>query len=204
MTEGSAISVDLQNMDDTTLVRLSLEDKGTFYYLVKRYESKLLRYINRLTNIRAEEAEDILQDVFIKVYRNLNGFDQSLSFSSWIYRIAHNEIINYYHRNKRRAAATASDENVDEFRSLSEIINEDPDSHEQFIERERALKIREILNELPEKYREALILFFLEEMSYNEISDILRKPPGTVATLINRGKKKFKKIARQHNLIGEE
>jgi RNA polymerase sigma-70 factor (ECF subfamily) len=188
-------------MDDIRLVQLSLENKEAFYYLVKRYEDKLLRYINRLTNIHTDEAEDILQDIFIKVYRNLNGFDQNLSFSSWIYRIAHNEIINHYHRNKRRLAMTVSEGNQDELNSLTEIINEDPNSHEQLIAQENALKIRDILDELPEKYREVLILFFLEEMSYNEISDVLRKPPGTIATLINRGKKKFKKIALKNNLI---
>ena len=188
-------------MDDIRLVQLSLENKEAFYYLVKRYEAKLLRYINRLTNIHTDEAEDILQDIFIKVYRNLNGFDQNLSFSSWIYRIAHHEIINHYHRNKRRISMTTSEESQDELNSLTEIINDDPDSYEQLIAMENALKIREILDELPEKYKEVLILFFLEEMSYNEISDVLRKPPGTIATLINRGKKKFKKIALKNNLI---
>ncbi len=202
--EGTDISTDFQKTNDVGLVRLSLQDKEAFYYLVRRYENKLMRYIKRLTNIRDEEAEDILQDIFIKVYRNLNGFDQNLSFSSWIYRIAHNEIINYYHRNKRRLKSTVSEESGEELNSLTEIITDDPDSHEQLIAREKEIKIRQILDKLPEKYREALILFFLEEMSYNEISDVLRKPPGTIATLINRGKKKFKKIAMEDNLFNDD
>jgi len=199
--EGKLISENFQNMTDIQLVQVSLQNRDAFYYLVKKYESKLKRYINRLASISSDEAEDILQDIFIKVYRNLNGFDQNLSFSSWIYRIAHNEIINHYHRNKKRISMTVSEEEQDEFKNLTEIINDEPDSHEQLIVKENAVKIRRILAELPEKYREVLILFFLEEMSYNEISDVLRKPPGTIATLINRGKKKFKKIAMKNNLI---
>lgn len=96
---------------------------------------------------------------------------------------------------------TVSDDEQDEFKNLTDIINDEPDSHEQLIIKENAVKVRWVLAELPEKYREVLILFFLEEMSYNEISDVLRKPSGTIATLINRGKKKFKKIAMKNNII---
>ncbi|MFH1582108.1 MAG: sigma-70 family RNA polymerase sigma factor [Pseudomonadota bacterium] len=97
---------DYENMPDEQLVQLSLKDQGCFYYLMKRYEIKILRYIKRLTTASQEEAEDIIQEVFIKVYRNLNGFNQKLKFSSWIYRIAHNEIINQYRKTKLRLAIT--------------------------------------------------------------------------------------------------
>ena len=80
-------------MPDEQLVQLSLNNQDYFYYLMKRYEIKLLRYIKRLTTVSPEEAKDIIQEIFIKVYRNLNGFNPKLKFSSWIYRIAHNEII---------------------------------------------------------------------------------------------------------------
>jgi RNA polymerase sigma-70 factor (ECF subfamily) len=188
-------------MNDVELVRLSLENKENFYYLIERYQQRLERYIHRLTNIGFDEAQDILQDIFIKAYRNLNGFDQNLSFSSWIYRIAHNEIINYYYRNKKRIQLTVSENNKDDIIHLSELINDDPDSHEQLIAEERGNEIRQLLAQLPKKYSEVLILYFLEELSYNEISDVLRKPPGTVATLINRGKAKFKKLANRSSLL---
>ena len=81
-----------ENLSDLQLVKLSLKDHQNFRYLVERYEPLLLRYMRRIANVSKEEAEDLLQEIFIKVYKNLNGFDQKLKFSSWIYRIAHNEI----------------------------------------------------------------------------------------------------------------
>ena len=89
---------------DEELVNLTLKDQEVFAYLIERYESKLLRYIIRISGVSWEEAEDILQEAFIKAYRNLNSFDQSLSFSSWVYRITRNQAISAYRRNKIREA----------------------------------------------------------------------------------------------------
>src|SRR5665648_188700 len=84
---------DCSNMTDNELVKLSLDNPDHFFCLTKRYESKLLRYIMRISKFSHEDAEDVLQDVFIKTYYNLNEFDSELKFSSWIYRIAHNQTI---------------------------------------------------------------------------------------------------------------
>ena len=189
-----------ENKSDLELVQLSLENKENFYYLIKRYELKLSRYIRRLTNVSQEESEDILQDIFIKLYRNLNGFNQNLKFSSWIYRIAHNEIINHYHKNKSRSKMFNLNLDNNDIYNLDEFISVTDDIDNQLISHENAEKIREVLSKLPNKYSEVLILRYLEEKKYDEISDILRKPPGTVATLINRAKFKFKKVALRHNL----
>ncbi len=185
---------------DSQLVKASLSDKKNFYYLIKRYEERLLRYIHRLTNVNEAEAEDILQEIFIKVYRNLNDFDQELSFSNWIYRIAHNEIINHYHKNKRRKELENFDDDGDAFNQLLGVISDEPDGYQSYIRKEQEQAIHQALNELAPKYREVLILYYLEELSYSDISDILHKPPGTVATLLNRAKAKFKKIATKYQL----
>lgn len=190
-----------ENMSDLELVQLSLENKENFYYLIKRYELKIFHYIRRLTNVSQEEREDILQDIFIKVYRNLNGFNPNLKFSSWIYRIAHNEIINHYHKNKSRLKAFSLNLDNNDVYRLDELISDTDDIFNYLITHENADKIREVLAKLPNKYREILMLRYLEEKKYDEISDILCKPPGTVATLINRAKSKFKKIAKHHNLM---
>ncbi|MDD5489902.1 MAG: sigma-70 family RNA polymerase sigma factor, partial [Candidatus Moranbacteria bacterium] len=76
---------------DEEMVALTLKNQDYFACLVERYEPKLMRYIRRISAATQEDAEDLLQDVFVKVYRNLNDFDQKLKFSSWIYRIAHNQ-----------------------------------------------------------------------------------------------------------------
>ncbi len=187
-------------MSDEQLVQLSLKDQNSFYYLIERYEPKILRYIKRITNISPEESEDLLQEIFIKVYRNLNRFNRKLKFSSWVYRIAHNEIINQYRKKKSYSATIDSFAENDDTDYLAGFIGEALDIDNDYISRENAEKVRAALAKLPDKYREVLILRYFEDQSYREISDILRKPAGTVATLINRAKSKFRKIAKQHQL----
>jgi len=202
MKENSTVSK-IENLTDEELVHLSLENKEYFYYLIKRYEKKLQRYINRISDITISESEDILQDIFIKTYFNLNGFNQKLKFSSWIYRIAHNQIINYYHKNKSRLQKPHVYLSNIDISNLSHSIKNENHPYQDFVTREKVEKIRELLEKLPRKYREVLILRYLEGKKYTEISDILRKSPGTVATLINRAKSKFKKLIKNYWLKGE-
>lgn len=187
-----------ESKSDEELVQLSIADVDAFYFLIKRYEPKILRYISRLTGGKQDKAEDILQEIFIKVYRNLNSFNPKLKFSSWVYRIAHNEIINQYRKDKPRSGTVSLDD-TDEI-DLSTKLIYDEDIHNTYVHGETAETVKKALEELPLKYREVLFLRFFEDKDYKEISDILRKPPGTVAALLNRAKSKFKKIARQYQL----
>ncbi|MBW2011140.1 MAG: RNA polymerase sigma factor [Deltaproteobacteria bacterium] len=190
-----------KSLTDEQLVPLSLKDEKSFYCLMKRYEAKILRYIKQIANINQEESEDILQEILIKVYKNLNGFNPKLSFSSWIYRIAHNEVINNYRKNKSHSKTISLDMGNDD-NGLTELIYDTFDIHEKYISKEKTETIRTALAELPDKYREILILRYFEDQSYKEISDILRKPQGTIATLVNRAKSKFKKLAVKYELSG--
>jgi RNA polymerase sigma-70 factor (ECF subfamily) len=199
MTENSIYNK-IEELSDVELMQLSLKKKDCFYYLIKRYEQKITLYIKRLTIINKEDLEDLLQDIFIKVYCNLNGFNQDLKFSTWIYRIAHNEVINYFRKNKAGLKMAPSNFNPKDICHLSELIIDTNNPHEDFISQEKADKIGKVLAMLPNKYREVLVLFYFEENKYEEISDILRKSPGTVATMINRAKSKFLQIAKEINL----
>ena len=189
-----------ETMSDLQLVQLTLKNPDDYLYLIERYELKLTRYIHRVTIVTQEEAEDLLQEIFIKVYRNLNGFNQKLKFSSWIYRIAHNEVLNYvYKRGTIPRMIQIDDPDVNSPSVLGEMLsgeNAASDSESK----EMHERMMHALMELPLKCREVLVLRFFEDKSYDEISDILRKPSGTVASLINRAKKKFRKIAREHQL----
>ena len=189
-----------EQVTDEALVKRSLQHEDAFYSLMKRYEPVLLRYINRMTKVSKEEAEDLLQEIFIKVYQNLNGFDSNLKFSTWVYRIAHNEIISHYRKNKQDRFTVELDADDKEVRSLSVFLTDTLNIESQFMNREKSNAVRKALGELPQKYQDILVLHYFEDLSYSEISDILRKPPGTVATLLNRARAKFKKIAEQHKL----
>lgn len=190
------------NLTDGQLLELSLRDEDAFYWLMKRYEPKLKRYIKRITTISREDSEDLLQEIFVKIYRNLNGFDPDQKFSSWVYRIARNEIIGYHRKQKRRAPLMAVGVNATDDSGLDVFLSDTLDVQEIYLSLENRRKVRVALSKLPPKYGEILVLRYFEEMSYREIGEILRKPMGSVATLINRAKAKFKKIARRHQLDG--
>jgi RNA polymerase sigma-70 factor, ECF subfamily len=183
-------------ISDSDLVKLTLEDQNNFSYLIERYEGKLRRYIYRLTNISDEEAEDILQNIFIKVYLNINSFDGKLKFSSWIYRIAHNEIIDNFRRLKSRPQLIAVDISDSKLIGLANEI----DLFEEVATTLKVEKIKKAISGLNLKYREILILRFLEEKDYQEIADIIKKPLGTVASRVNKAKKELQKSLQDKNI----
>lgn len=137
----------------------------------------------------------MLQEIFLLVYKNLREVDPSLSFSSWIYRITHNYVRSHFRMTQARP------QTVDLAPAIIESISSDLDiatSVDQSILKE---KIRAALYAIDEKYRSVLILKFLEQKDYEEISDILKKPSGTIGTLIHRAKKKLKEELQQENLV---
>ncbi len=182
------------HLSDEMLVIECKKDPKHFAVLVERYVPKLTHYIKRRSSATTDDIDDLLQNIFIKVYRNLNGYDTSLLFSSWIYRISHNEMIDWYRKEKRRATLSLDDENHDIVSKL--IAEEDVAAH--FSNEEQKQYIISTLNTLDEKYREILLLRFFEEKSYEEIADILKIPTGTVAVRINRAKKQLQQSLTQY------
>ena len=179
---------------DEELAILTAENQAYFLCIMKKYEIPLSRYVRRISNFSKEEIEDILQEVFIKVYQNINDFDGSLKFSSWIYRITHNHVISKFRKFKSKPEGAILEITESEFNNISSEFD---------ISKELDAKINKenisvILASIDQKYREVLVLKFLEERDYKEISDIIKKPMGTVATLISRAKKRFReKIEEQ-------
>ena len=171
---------------DEEIVRRTIADKDAFAQLISRYEAKLGRYLERLGMGVREDREDILQNVFIKAYRNLNSFDPALSFSSWIYRIAHNEAMSFFRARRARPQVVLSEDS--EF-LMSELRDEHADSAGAAERRLSREELSRALAVIDSHYREVLILRFFDDRSYTEISDILQVPLGTVSTLIYRAKR---------------
>lgn len=178
-------------LSDLEIVRMALSDVDYFACLYDRYESRLLRYINTLVSVSHEDAADILQDSFIKVWRNLNAFDTDMKVSSWVYRIVHNETISFGRKRKsygKDRQVDLADDVIEEISNDTEELNED--------DKDLADKLtHELLEQLPFKYKTVLILKFIEGMRYEDISDILKIPEGTVAIQISRAKKMFSALA---------
>lgn len=181
-------NANFEDKTDEELASLVIQDQAVFLHIMKRYQTKLLFYIKRISGLSNEEAEDVLQDVFIKVYQNINDFDADLKFSSWIYRIAHNQAISNFRKIQARPQNAGIDMDDDTLIGLAADLDIENEINNQFLRK----NISQVLNNLDKKYQEVLVLKFFEEKDYKEISDILKKPMGTVASLMNRAKQKFR------------
>ncbi len=162
-------------------------DLEKFGVLVERYEGKMKRYASRFL-FRYTDKEDLVQEVFLKVFENIQGFDAGRSFSAWLYRIAHNEFINAIKKREKNPlpffdADTLFPHPVAKERA-DDSIN---DNHLRE-------SLDKILGELDTKYREPVILHYFEGMSYKEIGEILKLPVATVGVRIMRGKDIAKKL----------
>lgn len=179
-----------QNLGDSELVALSLKDSRYFYCLMKRYEDKLKRYVGRFTYLAPEDIADVVEESFIKAYQHLNDCDCDLRFSSWLYRIVHNQAINFIKRH-HQSTRIAIQESDDEFVAW---LTADVDIEKETIASHFSDYFKTLLDKLKPEYKEVLVLKFYEDKDYREISDILQKPMGTVATLLSRAKIQFKQI----------
>jgi RNA polymerase sigma-70 factor, ECF subfamily len=177
---------DYQKLSDEELVALvRSQDKELYTHILSRYQSKLLRYANYLTGDKAKSS-DIVQNTFIKAYINLNSFNTRKKFSSWIYRIAHNEAMNAI---KKHQHETPLLEDID--------FDSGIDLEDNLIKKELKTRAKNCLKKLSLIYKEPLTLYFLQDKSYEEISDILRLPINTIGTRIRRAKIALKKICQK-------
>lgn len=170
----------LESLTDTDLVKQAQTSQAAFKVLVDRHWRRLYAFVKRLYFFEHEEVQDILQEAFIKIYRNLNGFNESFAFSTWAYQITRNCAIDAL-RKKRIQPQTAVLEE-EEWERLLVATDESVKDGLHLEEVKRAILA------LPLNYREAFTLFYLEEKTYEEMIDILKKPKGTIASLINRAK----------------
>lgn len=173
--------------DEAIAKRVQEGDVESFGVLMERYEPKLMRYARKFL-IEAQDAEDQVQNVFLKAYTNIHSFDVTRQFSSWLYRVAHNQFINYIAKRQRQPISFFSPDTV--FPHL--FAKETADSGVR--EEEIRNSLDTCLDKLDAKYREILILYFYEELSYAEIADVLHIPTSTVGVRLNRAKAAIKKI----------
>lgn len=166
-------------------------DAESFGILMERYEPKLTRYARRFV-ADPDRITDLVQDVFIKAYTNIQSFDASRAFSPWIYRIAHNEFVNAV---KKRVSEKLFALDFDLILpQLAAPESTDSESHR----REEKEMLEKCLDQIPAKYREPLVLYYFEEMEYKEISEIMQIPTNTVGVRLQRGKVILKKIISEN------
>ena len=160
-----------------------------FRPLMERHQQSIFGYLYRLLNRDRDTAQDLTQTVFLKAYQSLASFDRSRPFPPWLYRIAHNEAANHLRSLSRRGETGIEDTAWGE---LAAPANSSPEAI-QSKEDDRRMVTR-ALGKIKPKYREALMLYYYEEKSYEEIAEILNKNISTVGTLIRRARHQMQTI----------
>lgn len=182
---------EIDTTTDDDLVKLVIEDKDCFGILIRRYEGKITTYVRRIGGGSDESVEDVVQNVFIKAYINIQSFHYGQKFSSWLYGIAHNECIDYWRKNKKHTIIS-----LDDNQELASVLASGEDIEVDLFRKEDREQVRALLNQLPLKFKEVLILRYLEDKDYQEISDIVKKPVATVGTLLHRAKSQLRSLIK--------
>jgi RNA polymerase sigma-70 factor, ECF subfamily len=167
---------------DSDPVRLRRGDPDAFDALLARYENRLYRYLLRLS-ANPTVAEDLFQETWLKVIMRIHRYDERRPFEPWLFSVARNLAIDHL----RKTSPESLDEPSESGETrLARLGADEPDSLERLLERERRSLLERKLEELPALYREALSLRFEEEMSFEEIAEILAAPVSTVKSRVQR------------------
>ncbi len=156
---------------------------GHFAQLVDRYKDKAMTLAIRMLRNK-EDAEEVVQDSFIRVFKSLNKFEGAAKFSTWFYRIVYNACLTKIGRRK------------DEFQRLNSLDGDEreledmagPSSHAVLESKDLFFFVRKALEEMPERYNSVLSLFYFQELSYQEICEVTRLPLGTVKAHLFRAR----------------
>ncbi|MEK7727589.1 MAG: sigma-70 family RNA polymerase sigma factor [candidate division KSB1 bacterium] len=169
--------------DQQLIARVCAGEREVFAQLVERYKARIFHTALRMLRHR-EEAEEAAQDVFVRAYRGLPKFREEASFSTWIFRICYNVCLSYLERKKMPRADLAE---------VESFLMPEEDTPERLFENQEFQKLFErAMATLPPKQSSALILFHAQQLSYNEIAEIMAEPVGNVKTHLYRGRAKLR------------
>ena len=183
---------------EATLIKLALDgDQDAYREILERFRGPIYSVIYRMVRNRPQ-TEDLVQETFIKAFASLETFNEEYAFSTWLYKIAINNCIDYFR--KKRLSTFPIDKPIQS--KDGEFQREFPDltasPERKLLSQEKSTIIEEAIASLPEKYRISIILRHSEDKSYEEISEILDIPLGTVKARIFRAREMLKKKLRQH------
>lgn len=180
---------DLAAVSDEELVRKAKEDdERAFGELVSRYESKVYSLALRMVR-NPEDAEDVLQDTFLRAYRGIKSFQGASTFSTWIYRITANSALM---RLRKKQLPTVSIDNQDERETPVNIADFSPGPVEQLLNQELQHEMEEAIQSLPPEFRQVFVLRDLEELSNAEVADILDLSVAAVKSRLHRARLKIR------------
>ncbi len=180
-------------LKDEELVAAILKGReDRFVELVERYQGRLVNYLYRLLR-NLDEAHDMAQEVFIKIYQALEGFDPRYRFSTWLFRVAQNAAIDHIRKRRLKLVTIHRPDPETGERQDWEFPSPERGPYGHLRNRERGGAIQEAIDSLPWEYRELILLRHFGEMSYDEIAKLKEMPLGTVKNKLFRGRQMLKK-----------
>lgn len=155
--------------------------------LLPRYRDKVFRLCFSMLRDRAQ-AEDVTQDIFLRIWRALPGYGAQAALSTWIYAISKNACLSEL---RKRKPTVSIDQNEDEYSAeVAALAAPDPDDS-------ATVSVSQVLDKLPERYRQAVTLFYMEDRSYEQTAESLGLPLGTVKALLHRARKRLIELTRE-------
>lgn len=182
----------MKRANNLLIQRALAGDQKAYEDLLKRYQKGIYNLIYQMVRNK-EEAEDLVQEAFIKAFNSLHTYNDDYAFSTWLYKIAFNNCIDAIRKKKLKTLSLNKPLKLREGEVQQEIRDESHTPEGDFLFAEKRRLIQEIIQSLPERYREAIILRHREERSYEEIGQILNIPLGTVKARIFRAREMLKK-----------
>lgn len=191
-TENTKETMRKENVptDEQLIERFQNGDMYAFDLIVKRYKDQLINFVYHFLGDRID-AEDVVQETFLRVYKNKHLYRNIAKFSTWIYTIAGNLAKTELRRRKRRRLMSISQMGFDS--RDYDIADEDPTPDKSVDGKMKEETIRNEIDQLPIRFKEVVVLRDIQEFSYEEISDILDIPIGTVKSRVNRGRSRLQK-----------
>ncbi len=173
-------------------------DGAAWEEIVSTFSRRIFNLAYRFTS-SVEAAEDLTQEVFVRIYKTLDQYDAKQGdLSNWLMRLARNLIIDDYRHRQRNPQNTYADDVDDHTFHLRAVGTS---AHKEIERRELCVQVQEGIDKLPPDLRTCVILRDIEEMSYQEIVDVLKIPEGTVKSRINRGRIELAKILRRMRVV---
>jgi len=187
------------NQEDREIVaRILKGEKNEFSKIEKRYGSLIYSLLRKMVH-NSEDAKDLTQETFIKIYINLSSYNPIYPFSSWILKISSNTCIDFLRKKRIDAISLEIQSDNDEDDYYIQIPDTSSVPDENLMRTEKIENLKKLIKMLPETYQNIIKLRFEDDLSYSQIAETLNIPLGTVKTLIFRARKMLEILAKKHN-----
>lgn len=182
--------------DEEIIQKVIRGQQENFSILVDRYKDRIYTMAYDYTN-SSSEAEDLAQEVFVKIYKKLSYFNHKSKFSTWVYKVSMNVCLDWHRKNKKWKVIQLN-QNPEDF--IEEINAKSIQVEDIVINNENREAFNKILMKLKDKYKSAIILYYCQDLSITQISEILSLPEKTVYTRIRRGRKHLSDLINRQRI----